>query len=123
MGVTMEREALRAECLSKRGATEDFPFGDDVAVMKVRGKVFALLPVDGSSISLKCDPTRAVMLRDTYPAITPGYHLNKRHWNTITLDGSVPEDEIIEMIDHSYDLVVLGLPKKERESLLRPESE
>src|SRR5688572_18654942 len=104
----MNREDLRAYCLSQRGAVEDFPFGEGVAVFKVVGKVFALLPVDGSSISLKCDPVRAVMLRDTFPAVTAGYHLNKKHWNSIQLNGSVPDDEVTDMIEHSYQLVVDG---------------
>jgi predicted DNA-binding protein (MmcQ/YjbR family) len=118
----MERNELRAYCLSKRAAIEDFPFGEEVAVFKVGGKVFALLPVSGPiSISLKCDPTLAVVLRETYAAVTPGYHLNKKHWNTVEVDGSIPEDEIEEMIDHSYEQVMKGLTKKEREKLIERE--
>ena len=113
----MNREELRAHCLSLRGAAEDFPFGEGVAVFKVIGKVFALLPVDGASISLKCDPVRAVMLRDTFPAITAGYHLNKKHWNTVQMDGTVPDDEVIDMIDHSYDLVAKSLTKAQKQVL------
>ena len=114
----MNRDELKAYCLSKRGAREDFPFGDDVAVYKVVGKMFALIPVDASNqISLKCDPTFAEVLRQTYAEVTPGYHLNKQHWNSVITDGSIPEDEIQEMIDHSYELVVKGLSKKERAKL------
>jgi predicted DNA-binding protein (MmcQ/YjbR family) len=119
----MERDELRAHCLSKPGAWEGFPFGDDVAVYKVGSKIFALIPVRGrASISLKCSPTWALLLRDTYPAVTPGYHLNKRHWNTVGLDGSIPDGEIIEMIDHSYDLVFKSLTRKERDEIERAAS-
>lgn len=111
----MERSELRTYCLSKRSVIEDFPFGEDVAVYKVQGKVFALLPVDTpTSISLKCDPNLAGILRETYPAVTPGWHLNKQHWNSIKIDSSIPDSEILEMIDHSYDQVVKGMTKKER---------
>jgi len=115
----LDREALRAHCLSLRGATEDFPFGPEAAVYKVAGKMFALQPVDAPqvSISLKCDPLRAVMLRDTFAAITPGWHLNKRHWNTVRVDGSVPDDDVLELIEHSYALVVAGLTRKQRDLL------
>jgi predicted DNA-binding protein (MmcQ/YjbR family) len=113
----MDRNELRAYCLSKPAAIEDFPFGDDPAVFKVVGKMFALLPLNSSTISLKCDPTWAAILRETYPAVTPGYHLNKRHWNSIQMDGSVPDDEIRDMIDHSYDQVVKGLTKAQRKTL------
>jgi predicted DNA-binding protein (MmcQ/YjbR family) len=114
----MDRNELRAYCLAQQSAVEDFPFGDDVAVFKVMNKVFALLPVGGAvQISLKCDPNLAMMLRETYPTITPGYHLNKKHWNTVEVDGSIPDDEIKEMIEHSYAQVVKGLSKAEREKL------
>jgi predicted DNA-binding protein (MmcQ/YjbR family) len=114
----MNRSELRAYCLSKRGAREDFPFGEDVAVYKVMGKMFALIPVDAPpQISLKCDPTFAEVLRQTYAAVTPAYHLNKQHWNGVRVDDSIPDDEIQEMIDHSYELVVKGLSKKAREKL------
>jgi predicted DNA-binding protein (MmcQ/YjbR family) len=102
--------------LSKPGAEETMPFGPDTLVYKVGGKMFALTSPDDfpSSLNLKCDPARALALRDTYQAITPGYHMNKRHWNTLTLDGSVPAPLVRELIDHSYDLVVAGLPKGRR---------
>ncbi|SEO50053.1 MmcQ/YjbR family DNA-binding protein [Paenibacillus sp. OV219] len=107
-------EALIGHCLSKAGAIKEFPFGPDPLVMKAGGKMFALIPGDGSSISLKCDPVIAENLRQQYEAITPGYHLNKKHWNSITLDGSVPEQELHDMIDHSYELVLKGMTKAER---------
>jgi len=114
----MERETLRDYCLSRRAAALDYPFGDDVMVFKVAGKIFALAPAAGATtISLKCDPVLAVMLRETYAAVTPGYHLNKRLWNTIECDGSVPDDELLEMIDHSYEQVIKGMTKKERATL------
>lgn len=114
----MDRTALQDYCLSKAGTTAEFPFGPEAEVFKVIGKMFALIPMDAPlSISLKCDPALAEILRQTYPAVIPGYHLSKKHWNTISIDGSVPDDEVLEMIDHSYDLVVKGLKKSERERL------
>jgi predicted DNA-binding protein (MmcQ/YjbR family) len=115
----MDRDTLRDYCLSKRSSTAEFPFGPEVEVLKVMGKMFALIPVitDPLTISLKCDPIRAEMLRQTYAAVQPGYHLSKRHWNTVTSDGTMPEDEILELIDHSYELVILGLKKADREKL------
>ncbi|TMQ94756.1 MmcQ/YjbR family DNA-binding protein [Actinomadura soli] len=115
-----QRDRVIAECLAKQGSVEDYPFGDEVAVFKVAGRMFALVPLGSppASISLKCDPDLAVDLRGRYAAITAGYHLNKRHWNTIILDGSVPEEELLELIDHSYDLVVTRLTKAQRDELL-----
>jgi predicted DNA-binding protein (MmcQ/YjbR family) len=113
------RDQMIAACGAHPGSVEDYPFGDEVAVFKVAGKMFALVmlgPPPGS-ISLKCDPDLAVDLRGRYAAITAGYHLNKRHWNTITLDGSVPDDELLDLIDHSYELVVARLTKAERDKL------
>jgi len=116
----MDREELRSYCLTRKAALEDFPFGEEVAVYKVMGKIFALLPVEGSmTISLKCDPIFAQLLRDTYPAVTPGWHLNKKHWNSVKVDGSIAEDEILEMIDHSYEQVVKGLTRAQRETLAK----
>ena len=113
---------LREFCNSKPGAVEDFPFDDVTLVVKVRGKIFALMATDQDpntpSINLKCEPALAEMLRETYPAVVPGYHMNKRHWNTVTVDGSIPESEIHEMIDHSYEQVVKSLPRKDREGLI-----
>lgn len=111
----MDRNILRDYCLSKLATVEEFPFGLDPAVFKVMGKMFALLPVSGDlSISLKCDPVLADILRQNYADVTPGYHLSKKHWNTVAITGTIPPDEIFEMIDHSYDLVVKGLTKKQR---------
>jgi len=116
----MDSTTLRTYCLNKREATETFPFGEDVRVFKVMGKIFALLPVgEPVSISLKCEPTWVQILRSTYAAVRPGYHLNKEHWNTISFDGSISDEEILGMIDHSYDQVVKGLSRKDREKLKR----
>jgi predicted DNA-binding protein (MmcQ/YjbR family) len=102
----MNIEDLRDYCISKPAVTEGFPFGDDTLVFKVRGKIFALANLDGDlSINLKCDPEKALALRDHYSCVQPGYHMNKKHWNTVTVDGSVPDTVIHEWIDHSYDLV------------------
>jgi predicted DNA-binding protein (MmcQ/YjbR family) len=113
------RDQVIAACGAKPGSVEDYPFGDEVAVFKVAGRMFALVslgPPPGS-VSLKCDPDLADELRARHAAITPGYHLNKRHWNTVTLDGSVPEDELHGLIDHSYELVVARLTRAERDKL------
>jgi len=120
----MEVQVLRQYCLQKPGVEETFPFGPEGAVFKVMGKMFAILsvqPAEGENtrITLKCDPIQAQLLRQTYPAVQPGYHMNKRHWNTITCDGTIPEDESYEMIDNSYDLVVARLTRKDRERLER----
>ena len=108
-----------AVCSAKPGSVEDYPFGDEVAVFKVAGKMFALVtlgPAPGS-VSLKCDPDLAVGLRRRYAAITAGYHLSKQHWNTVMLDDSVPQDELLDLIDHSYEPVVTRLPRAERDKL------
>ena len=116
----MKLETLRDYLLQKKSTTEEMPFGPEALVFKVAGKMFALVAWQETplKISLKCDPMEALFLRDMYTAVTPGYHLNKRHWNTITLDGSVPEAELRRMIDDSYVLVVQGLKKAERDALL-----
>jgi len=106
-----------AYCLTKRGAIETYPFGPEVAVMKVGGKMFALVPPDGTSVSLKCEPVRAQILRQDYPEITAGYHLNKQHWNTMDLTGGLSEELVKELVDHSYALVVGSLPVRERAEL------
>ena len=113
------RDRVIAACSAKPGSAEDYPFGDEVAVFKVVGKMFALVTLGPSpcSVSLKCDPDLAAGLRRRYAAITAGYHLHKRHWNTVTLDGSVPEAELLDLIDHSYELVVARLPRAERDKL------
>lgn len=106
----MNIEEVRYYCLQKRGVIEDFPFGDSTPVMKVGGKMFALLSLDEPpSVNLKCDPSRAIELREVYPSIIPGYHMNKKHWNTVMLDGSLPNELMRSMIDHSYKLVVGAL--------------
>jgi predicted DNA-binding protein (MmcQ/YjbR family) len=100
-------DELRRWCLEQRGAEETFPFGEEVSVFKVGGKIFALSALRSRplSVSVKCEPELAVQLRQTYPAIRPGYHLNKRHWNTITLDGSLPDAMVRDLVEDSYDLV------------------
>lgn len=111
----MDIEAMRAYCLSKKGTDEGFPFGDTTLVIKVGGKIFILISLDNNlSMNLKCDPDRAIDLREANPAIIPGYHMNKKHWNTVVLDGSLSKNLILEMIDHSYDLVFQSLPVKLR---------
>jgi predicted DNA-binding protein (MmcQ/YjbR family) len=109
----MNVEDIRDYCLSLSGTTEGMPFGDSTLVFKVKGKIYALLNLDGDlSINLKCDPARAIELREEYPSVQPGYHMNKQHWNTVYIDGSVPVKRIKEWIDHSYELV--GKGKKNR---------
>jgi predicted DNA-binding protein (MmcQ/YjbR family) len=103
---------LRAYLLAKPQAGEEHPFGPGVSVYKVLGKVFALVPDGGPlSMTVKCEPNLALLLRETYPAVRPGYHTDKRHWNTVAIDGSIPDAELREMVDHSYDRVVHSLPK------------
>lgn len=115
----MDKLQTRDYLLSKPEAWEDYPFGPGPAVFKVRQKMFALLMTDKSGVrlNLKCDPVQAQMLRDVFEAVQPGYHMNKRHWNTVLLDGSLPDGEIQRMIDHSYTLVVRGLKGVERRAL------
>jgi predicted DNA-binding protein (MmcQ/YjbR family) len=112
----VDGEEVKATCLALAGASEEFPFNDEVSVFKVAGKMFALCSLDGEplQVSVKCQPDLAIQLRAAHPAIGPGYHLNKRHWNTVTLDGSVPDQMVAEMIVDSYDLVVASLPKARR---------
>jgi predicted DNA-binding protein (MmcQ/YjbR family) len=103
----MDIVMLRDYCISKKGSTESFPFGEDTLVFKVNGKIFALVNLDGDlSINLKCDPAFAIELRERFSSVTPGYHMNKKHWNTVTLDGSVPDREVLLWIDHSYNLII-----------------
>ena len=115
----MTRDDVLEACADLPGSVEDAPFGDEVAVFKVGGKMFALVMLAGEpgSVNLKCDPDWALELRARHDAIRPGYHMNKRHWNTVELDGTVDDEDVREMIDHSYDLVVRGLPKKKRDDL------
>lgn len=115
----MNIETFREYCLSKPAATEDTPFGPDDIVFKVAGKMFAIaaLMEVPPRVNLKCDPDLALELRDRYEQVRPGYHMNKKHWNTVVLDGVIPERELRKMIDDSYDLVVQSLPKSKREKL------
>ncbi len=120
----MDREALKDLCLSFLGSEETFPFGPENSVFKVGGKIFALSRLDGDPlrVSVKCEPPLAEELRAAHPAITPGYHLNKRHWNTVVLDGSLPERMIADMVEDSYDLVVSQLPRARRRALGVPDA-
>lgn len=115
----MDFKAARQYILSRQEAIEDFPFGPDAAVFKVHGKMFALLHERAGMprLNLKCDPHEALMLRDIFPAVLPGYHMNKKHWNTVLLDGSIPRGEVERMIDLSWALVVKGLPRPARDAL------
>lgn len=115
----MDGARARAYLLERPDAWEDYPFGPDVAVFKIAKRMFATLGIDGDTyrINLKCDPLEAQFLRDMFDAVIPGYHMNKTHWNTVILDGSIPPGEIERMIDRSYALVVKGLPKAERIAL------
>jgi len=111
----MNIEEFRSYCLSKNGAAESFPFGEETLVFKVMGKIFALAALDAhpASANLKCDPEKALELREEYGSlIAPGYHMNKKHWNTVKIEGNLPPALIVELIDHSYDLVVKSLAKK-----------
>ena len=116
----MTAAELRRWCLARRGAVEEFPFGEGVSVFKVAGKMFALSNLGSQplEVSAKCDPELAGDLRATYAAIRPGYHLNKRHWNTITIDGSLSDQTVFQLIEDSYDLVVAGLSQAKRDHLL-----
>lgn len=116
---TIDEQTLRDLCLSFPGANEDYPFGRDTRVFKVMGKLYAMQAVGATppSINLKCDPERAILLRETYDAVKPGYHMNKRHWNTMIIDGSMPDEEVLALVRHSYELVVKGLRKAQRDYL------
>ena len=108
----MNIEEFRDYCMIKPGVTEEFPFGETTLVFKVMGKMFAITNLEGDwSLSLKCDPQRAIDLRETYSAIQPGYHLSKVHWNSVMMNGSLSQNLVLELIDHSYQLVVDKLPK------------
>jgi predicted DNA-binding protein (MmcQ/YjbR family) len=115
----MDLEMFRTYCLGLKGVTEEMPFGDSVFVYKVMGKMFALCGIDTfESINLKCDPEKAIELRERYPAVQPGYHMNKQHWNTIFIDHSISNKLLLEWTKDSYDLVVSKLPKKTKEQML-----
>ncbi|GAB3922035.1 MmcQ/YjbR family DNA-binding protein [Larkinella terrae] len=115
----MNIETLRQYCLSKTGATESFPFGEETLVFKVGGKMFGLTSLndDPLSVNLKCDPELAVELREQYDAVRPGFHMNKVHWNTVIIDGTIRESELKKWIDHSYELIVKSLPKTTQRAL------
>ncbi|MDB5096483.1 MAG: hypothetical protein JWM80_904 [Cyanobacteria bacterium RYN_339] len=115
----MDLEAFQAHCDTMPGAAAGYPFGPEVVVYKVGGKMFAIAatPPREPRMTLKCDPEWARVLRDTYPAVIPGYHTNKRHWNTVAWDGTIPDAELRGMIDHAYAQVVKGLTKAQRAAL------
>lgn len=115
----MNFDDLKSYCLGKKGATQDFPFNDETLVFKVGGKMFALTNINSKqlSVNLKCDPFLSPALRDEFEAVKPGYHMNKKHWNTVLVDGSIPEDRILFMIDMSYSLVYNSLTRAEKERI------
>lgn len=109
----MEITFFRTYCLAKNGVTEDTPFDPDTLCFRVGGKIFAIVDILAfESVNLKCDPELAVDIRERYSSVTPGYHMNKKHWNTVPFDRSIPDRIILEWVDHSYDLVFKSLPKK-----------
>jgi predicted DNA-binding protein (MmcQ/YjbR family) len=115
----MDLETIRKYCLEKKSATESFPFGESTLVFKVRGKVFLLMGLDNVPLqfNVKCDPKKAEELREEYSSVLPGYHMNKKHWNTVILNGQLSAKKIREMIDDSYELVARSLPLAERKKL------
>ncbi len=115
----MNIEEITEYCLSKKGVTQEFPFDEDTLVLKVMGKMFLLASLEKIplQINIKCNPEEAVELREKYDAVIPGYHMNKKHWNTVIVDNSIPPRNIFCWIDNSYDLVVSGLKKFEKEEL------
>lgn len=115
----MNIEEFRDYCLDKKAVTENFPFDETTLVFKVMNKMFALTDVeDDFSINLKCDPEKAIRLREEYPdQVMPGYHMNKKHWNTVIVDGSIPDKLLYQWVDESYDLIVKSLPKAKRQEL------
>ncbi len=112
----MNKENFREYCLSKKAVTESFPFDEVTLVFKVAGKIFALTSLNKPefSVNLKCDPEKSLELREEYPSITPGFHMSKKHWNTVLVDGSIHRELFKELVDHSYDLIVASLAKKVR---------
>ena len=115
----MDIEKLRSHCLSKMEVTEGFPFDEDTLVFKVAGKLFALTNLKSAeSVNLKCEPEKAIELRAQFPdQVLPGWHMNKKHWNTVRFDGHMPDEDFIDLVDHSYDRVVMGMKKADRERL------
>jgi predicted DNA-binding protein (MmcQ/YjbR family) len=115
----MNLESLRDYCISLPGTTEELPFGPDTLVFKVKGKVFLLTPLDSPThqFNAKCDPEKAEELREKYPDVKPGYHMNKKHWNTVLVTGNIPSETLFSWVKDSYDLVVKSLPKKDQAEL------
>lgn len=114
----MTLEEIRNYCLNKKGVTEDFPFDEETLVLRVMNKMFLLTNIyPPLKVNLKCDPERAIELREKYEEITPGYHMNKQHWNTVDLEGTLKHDFVFELIDHSYELIVNSLKKAQKEEL------
>lgn len=115
----MNIEQIREYCLKKKGVAEEFPFDEETLVFKVTGKIFLLASLESIplQINLKCEPEKAIELREEYDSVQPGYHMNKKHWNTIIIDGTVPSRKLFEWIDHSYHLVVSGLKKSDLKKL------
>jgi predicted DNA-binding protein (MmcQ/YjbR family) len=115
----MDTVEFREYCMTKSDVTEGMPFGETVLVFKVAGKMFALVSLDEvpATANLKCDPDLALDLRDRYEQVRPGYHMNKKHWNTVEIEAGIPEAELRKMIDHSYDLVVQSLPRASRSKI------
>ena len=114
----MNVEEFRAYCITKKGVTEGFPFDGSTLVFKVMGKMFALSDVDQFDfVNLKCDPEKAIALREEFQGVTPGYHMNKKHWNSVSVLGDISDKLIYEWVDDSYDLVVSSLTKKLQEEL------
>ncbi|GAB2965324.1 MmcQ/YjbR family DNA-binding protein [Hymenobacter coalescens] len=119
----MNIEELRDYCLAKPGTTEETPFGPDTLVFKVGGKIYALTSIDDyGSVNLKCDPERATQLREQYDFVVPGYHMNKKHWNTVLIGTGITVRQLQELIDHSYDLVRASLPKAVQAKLAAAEA-
>jgi predicted DNA-binding protein (MmcQ/YjbR family) len=115
----MHIELLREHCISKKAVTEEFPFDEDTLVFKVAGKMFALTSLKNpDSVNLKCDPELAEELRQSYEGVIPGFHMSKTHWNTVIFNSDVDDNMLLKMVDDSYKLVVAGMPKKVRETLI-----
>ena len=117
----MNLEEIRDYCLAKKGVEERFPFDNETLVFKVGGKIFLLMGINANPIqfNVKCEPQKAIDLREKYSCVLPGYHMNKAHWNTIVCDGRATKKLVFEWIDHSYDLIIGSLPKKQRDDFLK----
>lgn len=116
----MDIEKLRNHCLGRKGVTEEFPFDEVTLTFKVLGKIFVIVPLDEETLrfAFKCEPEFAIELRERHPSVTPAWHMNKKHWNSVLVDGSIRDQELFSWIDHSYEQVVKGLPGKKRLTLL-----